>query len=198
VDGVARLSPARGVFAAAGARLIDVTVDDEGSTPVAAGAESSGGEGVARFVTTSFQLAAGVTMSLARGYSLIEGQRRRLPGPGGGGDDYQGEYRTDTAPIPAMQGSTEHGPRACTCTSDKTLAPGDPAFGFSSLPDADGRSVTRARFLLDSTRGLAETAVSPTSSRAGFWTAHPTHPLAYQQRTAGVPRARPAASWPGS
>jgi GntR family transcriptional regulator / MocR family aminotransferase len=170
--------PARGVFAATGARLIDVPVDAEG-LDVARGRELAPAARLA-FVTPSFQWPLGVTMSLARRLALLDWARDA--GAWVVEDDYNGEYRYDTAPIPAMQGLDSHGRVLYVGTFSKTLAPAI-RVGYLILPTALVAAFTRARFLLDMHSPVAEQAVLADFIESGHFGRHirRTRSL-YQQR----------------
>ena len=170
--------PARGVFAAAGARLIDVPVDAEG-LDVARGRELAP-EARLAFVTPSFQWPLGVTMSLARRLALLDWARDA--GAWVVEDDYNGEYRYDTAPIPAMQGLDEHGRVLYVGTFSKTLAPAI-RVGYLILPAALVVPFTRARFLLDMHSPVAEQAVLADFIESGHFGRHIRRTRShYQQR----------------
>jgi GntR family transcriptional regulator / MocR family aminotransferase len=114
---------ARAALAAAGARVIDVPVDDEGM-------DVSAGERVApdarlAYVTPSHQYPLGTVMSASRRLSLLNWARRVngwvLE------DDYDSEFRYAGRPIPCLQGlDAERGGAARVLyigTFSKTLAP---------------------------------------------------------------------------
>ncbi|MBV8116216.1 MAG: PLP-dependent aminotransferase family protein [Silvibacterium sp.] len=91
---------ARNVFIAAGCRLIPVPVDDEGLN-VEAGI-ARGAQARAAYVTPSHQYPLGSSMSAGRRLQLLNWAQRY------GGwiieDDYDSEYRFESAPISSLQG----------------------------------------------------------------------------------------------
>ena len=170
--------PARGVFAATGARLIDVPVDADG-LDVQRGRDSAPAARLA-FVTPSFQFPLGVTMSLARRLALLDWAR------GAGAwiveDDYNGEYRYDTAPIPALQGLDAHDRVLYIGTFSKNLSPAI-RLGYLILPTALVAPFRRARFLLDMHSPVPEQAILADFIEGGHFARHirRTRTL-YQQR----------------
>jgi GntR family transcriptional regulator/MocR family aminotransferase len=91
---------ARNVFAAAGCRPIPVPVDDEGLN-VAAGIRRCA-QARAAYVTPSHQYPLGSTMSAARRLQLLNWAQ--LHGAWIIEDDYDSEYRFESAPISSLQG----------------------------------------------------------------------------------------------
>ncbi|MDK1388661.1 PLP-dependent aminotransferase family protein [Sinorhizobium sp. 8-89] len=86
---------ARHVFIGAGAELVPLDVDNEGM-------RTDGlGEGRLAYVTPSHQFPLGSVMSVGRRKELLAWARRRNAYVIE--DDYDGEYRFDIAPIPALQ-----------------------------------------------------------------------------------------------
>jgi GntR family transcriptional regulator/MocR family aminotransferase len=159
--------PARGVFAAAGARLIDVPVDRDG-LDVARGRELAPHARLA-FVTPSFQSPLGMTMSLARRLALLEWAREA--GAWIVEDDYNGEYRYDTAPIPAMQGLDTHDRVLYVGTFSKTLSPSI-RLGYLILPNVLVAAFARARLLLDVHSPVPEQAVLADFIETGHFARH--------------------------
>jgi GntR family transcriptional regulator / MocR family aminotransferase len=91
---------ARNVFAAAGCRPIPVPVDDEGLN-VAAGIKRCPNARAA-YVTPSHQYPLGSTLSAARRLQLLNWAKRY--GAWIIEDDYDSEYRFESAPISSLQG----------------------------------------------------------------------------------------------
>jgi GntR family transcriptional regulator/MocR family aminotransferase len=91
------------VFAAFGARISRAPVDDEGMEVCAA--PFRGARLV--YVTPAHQFPLGTTMSLSRRLALLEWARKS--GALIFEDDYDGEYRYSTRPIPALQGLDRSG-----------------------------------------------------------------------------------------
>jgi GntR family transcriptional regulator/MocR family aminotransferase len=146
--------PARGVFAATGAQLINVPVDADG-LDVARG-RALAAEAKLAYVTPSFQFPLGVTMSLTRRHALLEWARDANAWIIE--DDYNGDYRYDTAPVPAMQGLDTQGRVLYVGTFSKMLAPGI-RLGYLILPHALVAPFTHARLLLDWHSPVPEQAV---------------------------------------
>lgn len=123
--------PVRAALRATGAHLIRVPVD-------AQGIDVQEGERLAPharlvFVTPSFQAPLGVALSLERRLALLDWAVRAdawvLE------DDYNGEFRYDTEPIPSLQGLDRDGRVIYVGTFSKTLAPGL-RIGFLVVPEA--------------------------------------------------------------
>jgi GntR family transcriptional regulator/MocR family aminotransferase len=91
---------ARNVFTAAGCRLIPVPVDDEGLNVTAGMARSA--QARAAYVTPSHQYPLGSAMSAARRLQLLNWAQRY--GAWVIEDDYDSEYRFESAPISSLQG----------------------------------------------------------------------------------------------
>jgi GntR family transcriptional regulator / MocR family aminotransferase len=159
--------PARGVFAATGARLIDVPVDDDG-LDVARGRELAP---VARlaYVTPSFQFPLGITMSLARRHALLDWAREANAWIVE--DDYNGDYRYDTAPIPAMQGLDAHERVLYVGTFSKMLSPAI-RLGYLILPSALVAPFAHARLLLDWHSPVPEQAILADFIAGGHFAKH--------------------------
>jgi GntR family transcriptional regulator/MocR family aminotransferase len=101
-------------FAAAGASMTHVPLDDEGMTIPRLGRQgrrSSGGrqgrEPRLAYVTPAHQFPMGMTMSLARRLALLEWARRT--GALIFEDDYDSEYRFAGTPVPALQSLDREG-----------------------------------------------------------------------------------------
>ena len=160
-------SPARGVFAAAGARLVDVPVDRDG-LDVARGCELAPAARLA-LVTPSFQSPLGVTMSLERRLALLEWARTSNAWIVE--DDYNGEYRYDTAPIPAMQGMDTSGRVLYIGTFSKTLSPAI-RLGYLILPPEMAPEFARARLILDRHSPVPEQAILADFISSGHFARH--------------------------
>jgi len=94
---------ARLVFEAAGAKISDVSLDDEGMK--VRGENLRGSKLI--YVTPGHQFPLGITMSLARRLELLEWARKS--GAMIFEDDYDSEYRYSGPPIPALQGFDRNG-----------------------------------------------------------------------------------------
>ncbi|MDX6382785.1 MAG: GntR family transcriptional regulator / MocR family aminotransferase [Blastocatellia bacterium] len=110
---------ARDIFAATGARIIPVPIDDEGFDLQAARKRSQNARLI--YVTPSHQFPLGVTMSLARRLSLLEWARERdafvIE------DDYNSEYRYAGRPLASLQGLDRDGRVIYVGTFSKTIFP---------------------------------------------------------------------------
>lgn len=121
---------AREAFLGAGARLIPVSVDDEGLDVTKLGPSTTS----ARFayVTPSHQFPTGAVMSLARRFALL-----RWAGKTGAyivEDDYESEYRYGRRPVEAMQGLDRSGRVIYIGTLSKILFPAL-RLGYVVLPE---------------------------------------------------------------
>jgi GntR family transcriptional regulator/MocR family aminotransferase len=94
---------AANVFAALGAKISGLPVDDEGLVLRAAGLRGSR----LVYVTPAHQFPLGTTMSLPRRLALLEWARTSAALIFE--DDYDGEYRYSTRPVPALQGLDRNG-----------------------------------------------------------------------------------------
>jgi GntR family transcriptional regulator/MocR family aminotransferase len=119
------------VFRNAGARIIPVPVDDEGLSV------SSGMSLCARarvvYVTPAHQFPLGMTMSHERRLALLDWASRT--GAVVIEDDYDGEYRFESRPIPALQGLETSSNVALVGTFNKMLFPWL-RLGYIVLPPA--------------------------------------------------------------
>ena len=146
-------SPARLLFAAQGAQVIGIPVDEEGirvdSIP----------DGV-RFiyVTPSHQFPLGMPMSMARREALLE--KARSIGAIIIEDDYDGEFRYEGRPTDSLQSMDQHGVVAYVGTFSKTLLP-ELRLGYVVLPQALLSAVIKAKQLTDwHTSSLAQWALA--------------------------------------
>ncbi|HEV2800688.1 MAG TPA: PLP-dependent aminotransferase family protein [Pyrinomonadaceae bacterium] len=110
---------ARDIFAATGARLVPVPIDEEGFDLQTARKRSRRARLV--YVTPSHQYPLGVTMSLARRLNLLEWARDRdafiIE------DDYNSEYRYSGRPLASLQGLDRDGRVIYLGTFSKTIFP---------------------------------------------------------------------------
>jgi GntR family transcriptional regulator/MocR family aminotransferase len=110
---------ARDIFAAAGARLVPVPIDEEGFDLQTARKRSRKARLV--YVTPSHQYPLGVTMSLTRRLNLLEWARDRdafiIE------DDYNSEYRYRGRPLASLQGLDRDGRVIYLGTFSKTIFP---------------------------------------------------------------------------
>jgi GntR family transcriptional regulator/MocR family aminotransferase len=110
---------ARDIFAATGARLVPVPIDDEGFDLQTARKRSR--KARLAYVTPSHQYPLGVTMSLTRRLNLLEWARERdafiIE------DDYNSEYRYSGRPLASLQGLDRDGRVIYLGTFSKTIFP---------------------------------------------------------------------------
>ena len=109
----------REVFALAGSRLVAVPVDDQGLN-VSAGIKKCRSARVA-IVTPSHQFPLGVTMSASRRLQLLQWAQEN--GSWIIEDDYDSEYRYESAPISSLQGLDNHERVIYIGTFSKVLFP---------------------------------------------------------------------------
>jgi GntR family transcriptional regulator/MocR family aminotransferase len=132
--------PARLAFAAAGAQMVGVPVDEEGIV-----VERIPKTARLICVTPSHQFPLGVTLSPARRLALLEFARRY--GAMLIEDDYDGEYRYDKRPLDALQ--TLAPGRVCYVgTFSKTLFPAL-RLGYAILPQGVRARLLKLRSLAD-------------------------------------------------
>lgn len=91
------------VFAAMGAKIVPIPLDQEGMRVRA----SDFKDARLAYITPGHQFPMGITMSLARRLELLECARRS--GTLIFEDDYDSEYRYSGRPVPALQGLDRHG-----------------------------------------------------------------------------------------
>ncbi|HEX8457034.1 MAG TPA: PLP-dependent aminotransferase family protein [Pyrinomonadaceae bacterium] len=110
---------ARDIFAATGARLVPVPIDEEGFDLQTARRRSRRARLV--YVTPSHQYPLGVTMSLTRRLNLLEWARERDAYVVE--DDYNSEYRYRGRPLASLQGLDRDGRVIYLGTFSKTIFP---------------------------------------------------------------------------
>ena len=136
--------PVRASLRAVGAQIVRVPVDEHG-LDVREGERRAPHARLA-FVTPSYQAPLGVTLTLERRLALLDWAERAdawvLE------DDYNGEYRYDTDPIPAVQALDRAGRVIYIGTFSKTLAPGL-RVGYLVVPPSLVEAVSRARIASD-------------------------------------------------
>lgn len=110
---------ARDIFAATGARLVPVPIDDEGFDLPTARKRSRNARLI--YVTPSHQYPLGVTMSLKRRLNLLEWAQEKdafvIE------DDYNSEYRYSGRPLASLQGLDRDGRVIYLGTFSKTIFP---------------------------------------------------------------------------
>ena len=136
--------PVRASLRSVGAQIVRVPVDEHG-LDVSEGERRAPHARVA-FITPSYQAPLGVTLTLERRLALLDWAARAdawvLE------DDYNGEYRYDTDPIPAVQALDRAGRVIYIGTFSKTLAPGL-RVGYLVVPPSLLKAVTSARLASD-------------------------------------------------
>jgi GntR family transcriptional regulator/MocR family aminotransferase len=130
---------ARSALIAAGARIVPVRVDADG-LDVEAGARSAGGARLA-YCTPSHQFPLGVPMSLARRLALLKWASAARAWVIE--DDYDGEFRYGTHPIPCLHGLDVDGRVIYVGSFSKTLFPAL-RLGFLIVPPDLQPAVRRA------------------------------------------------------
>ncbi|HEV2356116.1 MAG TPA: PLP-dependent aminotransferase family protein [bacterium] len=133
---------AHGLFRAAGARLIPVSVDAEGLDVTAAITRCAHAR--LAFVTPSHQFPLGATMGVARRLLLLQwaGEHNAWILE----DDYNSEYRYRGQPLPALQGLDRKGRVIYLGTFSKVLFPGL-RLGYLVVPSDLIDAFSRASFL---------------------------------------------------
>ncbi|MEP6729152.1 MAG: PLP-dependent aminotransferase family protein [bacterium] len=159
--------PARGMFAATGARLVDVPIDASG-LDVAAGRAASPAARLA-FVTPFYQSALGVTMSLERRLALLEWANEANAWIVE--DDYSGDYRYGVTSATSIQGLDTNNRVLYIGTFTKTLSPAL-RLGYLILPPALVPVFARARLLLDRHSPVPDQAVLADFITGGHFARH--------------------------
>jgi GntR family transcriptional regulator/MocR family aminotransferase len=159
--------PVRAALRASGAQIVRVPVDEHG-LDVREGERRAPHARLA-FVTPSYQAPLGVTLTLERRLALLDWAARAdawvLE------DDYNGEYRYDTDPIPAVHALDRAGRVIYIGTFSKTVAPGL-RVGYLVLPLSLVDAVTRARLASDLHTPVPEQAVFAEFLAGGHFARH--------------------------
>jgi GntR family transcriptional regulator / MocR family aminotransferase len=145
---------ARQVFAAAGARLVPVAVDDHGLDP--SGLEARAGWARLAYVTPSHQFPTGAVLPLERRLQLLSWAQRT--GTWVVEDDYDSEYRFQGHPIAAIKGLDRAGRVIYIGTFSKLLFPAL-RLGYLVVPAELASSFAAAKFLADRHAPTVEQAV---------------------------------------
>jgi GntR family transcriptional regulator / MocR family aminotransferase len=145
---------ARQIFAAAGARLVPVAVDDNGLDP--AGLEARAGWARLAYVTPSHQFPTGAVLPLERRLQLLSWAQRT--GAWVVEDDYDSEYRFQGHPIAAIKGLDRAGRVIYIGTFSKLLFPAL-RLGYLVVPAELASSFAAAKFLADRHAPTIEQAV---------------------------------------
>jgi GntR family transcriptional regulator/MocR family aminotransferase len=169
---------ARGVWIAAGARLVPVPVDGEGLR-VDWGIRRAPRARLA-YVTPSHQFPTGVTMTLPRRLALLEWARRRRGAVIE--DDYDSDFHYDGRPLAALYGLSDSERVVYVGTFSKTLFPAL-RLGFVVLPPLLVETFSAVRQLAD---GFPPTLVQAAAARlleSGLYDRHVRRQLAsYRER----------------
>ena len=158
---------ARGVFAAAGARIVPVGIDGEGIRIPGSGHERPAPRLV--YVTPSRQFPTGVTMSAARRFELLrwaEAADAWIVE-----DDYDSEFRYASRPLSCLQGLDESGRVLYIGTFSKTVFPGL-RLGYLIAPPSLVGALGEARAVSDRQPPGIEQAVLAEFIAAGHLARH--------------------------
>jgi GntR family transcriptional regulator / MocR family aminotransferase len=159
--------PVRASIRAVGAQIVRVPVDEHG-LDVREGERRAPNARVA-FITPSYQAPLGVALTLERRLALLDWAARAdawvLE------DDYNGEYRYDTDPIPAVQALDRAGRVIYIGSFSKTLAPGL-RVGYLVVPPSLVEAVTRTRLASDMHTSVSVQAVLAEFISAGHFARH--------------------------
>lgn len=136
--------PTSAVLGAAGARLVPVTVDDEGLSVTAGLAAAPQPRLIC--ISPSHQYPLGVTMSLGRRLELLEVASRAASFVLE--DDYDSEYRYAGRPLAALQGLDQGGHVIYLGTFSKVMFPGV-RLGYMVVPDHLLDAFLKVRSLID-------------------------------------------------
>ncbi|MFP5353957.1 MAG: PLP-dependent aminotransferase family protein [Gemmatimonadota bacterium] len=157
----------RAALLAAGARLVPVTVDDDGMDVAALRALSPSPRMAC--VTPSHQFPLGVTLSAARRLSLLDWARANDAWIVE--DDFDSEYRFRGRPLPSLQGMTADARVVYVGTFSKTLFPAL-RLGYLIAPPALVEPFARARAAVDRHPPALEQAVLAEFIAEGHFARH--------------------------
>ncbi len=162
-------SPARAAFAAVGATVLPVPVDQDG-LDVTYGLRVAPKARMA-FVTPSFQAPMGTVMSLARRIALLDWAAS--VGSWVIEDDYNGEFRYDGRPLSSMQGLEHAGADRVIYvgTFSKTVFPAL-RLGYTVVPPAYADAFALGRLSMDRHSPVVEQAVLADFIQEGHFARH--------------------------
>ena len=132
---------ARSLFAAHGARVVSVAVDQEGIR-----VEQIPADARLVYVTPAHQFPLGMAMSVERKQALLE--RARKIGAILIEDDYDSEFRYEGRPTDSLQSMDSHGIVAFVGTFSKVMQP-ELRLGYTVLPEAILNAVLTVKHLSD-------------------------------------------------
>jgi GntR family transcriptional regulator/MocR family aminotransferase len=169
---------ARDAFAAAGAKLVPVPVDESGLSIVEGVRRAPQGRVV--YVTPSHQYPLGVTMTAARRLELL--RWARASGAWIIEDDYDSEFRYASRPLASLQGLDDSGRVVYVGTFSKTLFPGL-RIGYLVLREALVDALAAARYRANRHGSSIEQATLTDFITNGHFTRHIRRMrLLYQER----------------
>lgn len=158
---------ARNSFAATGAKIVSVDVDDEGFNPQKI--PKTGESAKLVYVTPSHQYPLGVTMSLARRLALLDWANRKnaviIE------DDYNSEFRYAGRPLASLQGLDKNGRVIYVGTFSKTIFPAL-RIGCAVVPPELADIFTTARALADVHSSAIEQAILAEFIAEGHFARH--------------------------
>lgn len=155
---------ARTAFAANGAQLIDMPLDDQGAT-----LDTARPNPRLVYLTPSHQFPTGLAMSLERRLAFIE--HARATGAWLVEDDYDSEFLYDHQPAPALQGLDRHDRVIYIGTFSKSLFP-SARLAYMVLPDALVTPLVTARTIVDGHPSQPMQAVVADFMSQGHFAAH--------------------------
>jgi GntR family transcriptional regulator/MocR family aminotransferase len=158
---------ARGIFVAAGARLVTAPVDEEGLK--LAGRDVTKGAIRLAYVTPSHQFPTGVIMSLSRRLALLTWAERANAYVIE--DDYDSEYRYGGRPVESLQGLDRIGRVLYLGTFSKLLFPAL-RIGYVVLPAALVKPFRTAKALADTGTSTLEQLALADFIREGHFERH--------------------------
>jgi GntR family transcriptional regulator/MocR family aminotransferase len=169
---------ARDAFAAAGAKLIPIPVDEDGLSIVEGIRRAPQGRVV--YVTPSHQFPLGVTMTAARRLELLHWAR--ASGAWVIEDDYDSEFRYTSRPLASLQGLDDSGRVIYVGSFSKTLFPAL-RIGYLVLPEVLVDTFTAARHSANRQGSYIEQAALTDFITNGHFTRHIRRMrLLYQER----------------
>lgn len=158
---------AKNSFAATGAKIISVEVDEEGFNPKKI--PKSGENAKLVYVTPSHQYPLGVTMSLARRLALLDWANTKNAWIIE--DDYNSEFRYAGRPLASLQGLDENGRVIYIGTFSKTIFPAL-RIGCAVMPPELIEVYTTARSLTDVHSPAIEQAILAEFIAEGHFARH--------------------------